>query len=114
MTNDRFSASVNRSFPREGVAVVELVGEHDLTTKQETSDLLSELVRDNKLVVVDLCSTTFIDSSILNCLVVADRDAKELDHELRLLIRDAPSVAAVLNVTGIDELLTIITDRNEI
>ena len=64
--------------------------------------------------VIDLCSVTFIDSSILNCLVVADRDAKQSDHELRLLVAEAPSVTAVLKVTGVDELLTIITDRREI
>jgi anti-anti-sigma factor len=110
----RFDTNVNVDRPREGAAVVELVGEHDLTTAQETASLLAELVRDNELVVVDLCSTTFMDSSILSCLVVAGRDAKELDHEFRLLVSDAPSVAAVLKVTGIDELLTVIIDREEI
>lgn len=114
MAGERFDTSVNLESPREGVALVELVGEHDLTTRQETGDLLARLIRENKLVVVDLCSATFIDSSILNCLVVADRDAKQLDHEFRLLVRDAPGVTAVLKVTGVDELLTIITDREEI
>jgi anti-anti-sigma factor len=111
---DRFNTRVNVDRPREGVAIVELVGEHDLTTRKETGELLAQLVSDNKLVIVDLCSTTFIDSSILRCLIVADEDATERDHEFRLLVSEAASVAAVLKVTGMDELLTIITARSDI
>jgi anti-anti-sigma factor len=114
MTPDRFDSSVNVDIPRQGVAVIELVGEHDLTTAEETSELLARLVNENDLVIVDLCSATFIDSSVLSYLVKADRQATERGHALRLLVCDAPIVESVLKLTALDELLTIVTDRGEI
>ncbi len=107
------AGEVNVSFPREGTAVVEYCGEHDLTTRDETGTLLSRLMTENKLVVVDLCSTTFIDSSFLTCLLAADRNAHEHSHELRIFVCDNPNVDAVLKVTGIDRHLAIFNTREE-
>ncbi len=101
------AAEVNVSFPREGTAVVEYCGEHDLTTRDETGSLFNRLVRENKLVVVDLCSATFIDSSFLNALLLANREAHEEGHELRVFVCDSPNVTAVLAVTRLSEHLTI-------
>ena len=114
MVDDRFSASVNVSVPRAGVAVVGFVGEHDLTTSNETRELLTRLVGENDLVVVDLRAATFIDSSFLSCLLAADRHAKECGNELRLLIGDASSVHAVLEVSGLNDRFTMIGSGAEI
>lgn len=51
-------------YPREGVAVVEIHGEHDLTTKQDTDLLLDQLLSDCELLVLDVSSAEFIDSSV--------------------------------------------------
>jgi anti-anti-sigma factor len=114
VTDDRFSASVNVHIPREGVAVVEFVGEQDLATTTETAALLTRLVSENDRVVIDLCAATFIDSSFISCLLIADRDATELGHEFRLLVSDSPNVTAALDVTGIADRLTIISGREQI
>jgi hypothetical protein len=54
--------SINVSSRRDGVAMGEFVGEHDLTTKAETSQLLTQLATEKDMVVVDLCPSTFTDS----------------------------------------------------
>jgi anti-anti-sigma regulatory factor len=55
-------------YPDPGTAVVEVLGEHDLATAEETAELFARLVRDHNLLVVDLSETQFIDSSFLNNL----------------------------------------------
>lgn len=114
MTVERSGDRVTVSCPREGVAVVEFAGEHDLTTKEATHALLRRLVADNDAVVVDLCAATFIDSSFISCLLTADREAAGRGSEVRLLVSGAPSIAAALRVSGVEERLTVITQRDQI
>jgi anti-anti-sigma regulatory factor len=68
-------------------------------------------VEGNDLVVVDLCAATFIDSSFLSCLLIAEKDATERGHELRPRLR--PNITAVLKTTGITERLTVVTTLEE-
>ena len=58
------------------IRVVTLVGEHDLSTRQ---DVLAELERvriAGASVIVDLSEADFIDSSVLSALVAAQRRAE--------------------------------------
>ncbi len=105
--------TIKVSYPRDGIALVEVCGEHDLTTKDVTANLLERLVSDNDVVVVDLCSATFIDSSFLSCLLAADRRAAGQSHELRVHVSDSPNVSNVLNMSGVAEVLTIVSTRDE-
>ena len=43
--------------PRTGVAVVEVLGEHDIKTKDATDEMFTALVAENELVVIDLSET---------------------------------------------------------
>jgi anti-anti-sigma regulatory factor len=63
--------------PRQGAAVVELRGEHDLSTQPELSDLLAGLIAGHELVVVDISEATFIDSTFIHGLWLA---SEELHH----------------------------------
>ena len=57
-----------------GAAVIELVGEHDLSTVPSLDDALGR-IRPEEARVVDLSAATFIDSSILTALMsAASRD----------------------------------------
>ncbi len=51
------------------IAIVSLVGEHDLSTSDELLNQLESLVRGREAVIVDLSAAEFIDSSVLNSLV---------------------------------------------
>ena len=85
--------------PRPGVAVVEVLGEHDLSTREQTDEVLTMLVGENELVVVDLTETQFIDSSFLNNLVTARRTAKSLDRTVLLQVGTEPIVERMLEIS---------------
>jgi anti-anti-sigma factor len=61
--------------PEVGVAVVELAGDHDLSTQRDLDDLLFKLISSQNLVVVDISNVTFIDSSFIHGLLVANEEA---------------------------------------
>ena len=64
--------------------MVELSGEHDLETKDALHELLTSLIEENELVVVDISEAEFIDSSVLHNLVVADQLALERGSSFRI------------------------------
>ncbi len=80
-------------------AVVEALGEHDLSTRDEAAELFGQLVAENDLVVVDLSQAYFIDSSFLNNLVQAQRAARKRGHTLVLQIGTEPAVRRLLEIT---------------
>jgi anti-anti-sigma regulatory factor len=99
--------------PSAAGCIAEFCGEHDVAS-DDTRSLLERLVAENSLVVADVCSATFIDSSFLSCLLVAERDATERGHDLRLLVCDTPSIETVLKVSGLNEHFRIIASRDAI
>src|SRR5512145_276234 len=60
--------------PAPGTAVAVFSGEHDLATRDEVTELLTSLVDANELVVADLSSAQFVDSSILRVLTNVNND----------------------------------------
>lgn len=87
--------------PRTGVAVVVLRGEHGLETRRELDDVLARMSGTCDLVVVDLSSVEFIDSSILAACARADRSARASGKRFRLQVGSAPAVRRILEVSGI-------------
>jgi anti-sigma B factor antagonist len=90
----------------EGVIVVVLNGEHDLGTVPNVKDALAGAAADGKAVLVDLCTATFVDSSILGALLEARRTAVDNDRGFAVACSgEAEPVRRVLEVTGLaDEL----------
>jgi anti-anti-sigma factor len=88
-------------------AVVTAAGEIDLTNAEWLRDaLLSALSAGASCLVVDLTATTFIDSAGVTALVRASRRASASDAVLRLSVA-APAVLRVLNLVGIDQLISV-------
>jgi anti-anti-sigma factor len=88
-------------------AVVASTGEIDLTNAEWLRDaLLSALNAGASCLVVDLTATTFIDSAGVTALVRASRRASASDAVLRLAVT-APAVLRVLNLVGIDQLISV-------
>jgi anti-sigma B factor antagonist len=84
--------------------VVALSGECDLSVRDRvTSELMAALSR-SSVVVVDLASLVFMDSSGVHALVTAHHRA-ERDGRRLYVINAAGVVAELLNLTGVDELL---------
>jgi anti-anti-sigma factor len=95
------------------VAVVELLGEHDLDGREELFELLYRLIDANELVVVDVTETQFIDSSVVFNLVRADRLAREQGSSFRLQVGTAPEVKKMLEITHLLDALAWAPTRDE-
>ena len=105
--------SVEVTYPRPGTCVIALHGEHDTVTAVETERLFRDVLAVNELVVVDVRGATFIDSSFLRNLLVADRRAKEQRKTFRLQMGTAPIVRAALEASGILQRLTVTHSRED-
>ena len=102
MSEERFPAMWSGQ-----TAVVTAAGEIDLTNAEWLRDaLLSALNAGASALVVDLTATTFIDSAGVTALVRASRRAGASDAVLRLAVT-APAVLRVLNLVGIDQLISV-------
>jgi anti-sigma B factor antagonist len=100
----------DESFPLKWsgeMAVVSASGEIDITNAEPFRDvLLSALNAGAAGLVVDMTSTTFLDSAGVTALVRAARRATAADATLRLVVA-APPVLRVLNLVGIDRLIEV-------
>jgi anti-anti-sigma factor len=93
--------------------VLRLVGEHDLLTRERTEAALESALGDNRLVVVDLRETEFIDSSVLNSLSRAKRNAEQAGKQLRLLVATSAVVSAALRITKLDDEIGCVATLEE-
>jgi anti-anti-sigma factor len=109
----RSLVDVEVSRPRSGAAVVECRGEHDMSTRGEFAALLKQLLEDSHLVVVDVSEATFIDSSFINNLYIANGFAHRYDAHFRLQHSTAPVVHSVLQISGILDKLDCAHNREE-
>lgn len=93
------SAELRITQPRNGAVVVEVLGEHDLSTRDSTADLFGRLVAQHDLVVIDLSRADFVDSSFLHNLVKAQTAARERGSTVRLQMGTTPIVQRLLEVS---------------
>jgi anti-anti-sigma factor len=99
--------------PEPGVAVAELIGEHDLVERADLQELLEILIIDNELVVLDVSATTFIDSSVIHVLTEARKFSRECGTQLRLQMGTAPLVEQCLEISGIVDLFDVVHNRRD-
>jgi anti-anti-sigma factor len=89
------------------VAIVRLLGEHDLATRPAVmAQLHQEIAAGNKL-VVDVSSSEFIDASILSALLAADEQLRNKQARLILLTGTSCVVKKTLDVSGISDRLAL-------
>jgi anti-sigma B factor antagonist len=99
--------------PRGGAAVVVLSGEHDLATKDSLHEVIFSLLETQDLVVADLSSVQFVDSSTLGVLVSADRQARAAGKDFRLQLGTEPIVKRILEISGLLNVLDCYPTRDE-
>jgi anti-sigma B factor antagonist len=87
---------------KDDCIVVELRGELDVTTVPMLRPALHALL-DGKAqhIILDLAELTFIDSSALTAIVIADRRARQLGVTIALAAAQR-IVARVIGITGLD------------
>ncbi|MEZ5102432.1 MAG: STAS domain-containing protein [Thermoleophilia bacterium] len=104
---------IDRSRP--GLAVLELVGEHDLSTAPELRSELRDAALERRAVVVALSPTTFLDSSILGAIVGALRRSRETGLGFAFLLPEGstPSVHKTLELTGLLSVFPVFGDADD-
>lgn len=86
---------------------VVVTGELDLLTSPQLQETLAGLIADKASgrVVADLTGVTFFDSSALNVVLQAQRQAAEKSVELEVV--PSPQVSRVIELTGVAEHLSV-------
>lgn len=98
----------------QGLAVLTISGEHDLSTAPNLRRRLDGLIDEGVATVVDLSPATFIDSSILS--VILDGRRRAADAKLGFAVtrsNGSDAVNRVLEVTGLRSELPVHARREE-
>ena len=99
--------------PRAGAAVAVFTGEHDISTSAQVGELLSSLLEENELVVVDFSEAEFVDSSTIFTLLQARGSALEQGKTLRLQLGTKAIVERAFDLTGVLKRLERVASREE-
>jgi anti-sigma B factor antagonist len=91
---------------QEGIWVLELHGEHDISTAPSLQDELERAYGSGSTVVVDLTGVEFMDSSALQGLLYGrDVAAQEAEHHIVLVVPADGVTRRLLTLTNFDELI---------
>jgi anti-anti-sigma factor len=103
--------SIDISFPVEGTALVELVGELEVVSVEEFSVRMADLDGGGRShVVIDVAGITFIDSSGINALI---RAVRSVEARGGTAVVASPSAVAqrVFEITLLPQLVPVEPDR---
>ncbi|HEX6761353.1 MAG TPA: STAS domain-containing protein [Gaiellaceae bacterium] len=92
---------------------ISLAGEIDLYTAPEFKQQLLEVIGEGAThVIVDLTSTTFIDSTTLGVLVGGLRRLRTADGRMTIVCSD-PNITKIFEITGLDRVFDLTESRAE-
>jgi anti-sigma B factor antagonist len=98
---------------REGVPVLEVHGEVDVSTAPQLREkLVAVAQRGEQTAVVDLSGVSFVDSTALGVLVSAAKRFRGNGGDLRLVVTE-PHITKVLEITGLTDVFAIYESSNE-
>lgn len=96
-----------------GGHVISVAGEIDLYTAPELKQALSDVIDGGATtVVLDLTSTSFLDSTGLGVLIGALKRLRSREGALAIVNVD-DSIARTFEITGLDQIFTIRESRDE-
>jgi anti-anti-sigma factor len=90
-----------------GEFVVSVVGAVDRATAPQLLEAMGAALDSGEKVILDLAAMTFIDSQGLEVLIEAHARAREGRLQRVVLRSPRPQARKVLEITGLDQLLTI-------
>jgi anti-anti-sigma factor len=93
--------------------IVELHGEHDLSTAPSLHGELATIFTQESTVVLDLSETTFIDSSILSELISAQHLVDDEDKRLAIVAPSERFPARLIDMVSATHLFAIFERRAE-
>ncbi len=90
----------------EGVSILELTGDVDLSCSPEARKHILEALQDNKNLLINLAEVTYIDSSGIASLVEGYQTAKKHSLDFALLSA-SDAVMSVLQLARLDKVFPI-------
>ena len=94
--------------------IVALDGEHDISTVAALQDELAAIFALGTTLLIDLTAATFIDSSILAQLILAQRRVDQNDGEHLAVVAPAGGPAArLIDLVGVGRLFAIFQTRSD-
>ena len=88
-------------------------GEADITAAVKFNESFFSAARSgSRGVVADLTEVTFIDTTMLNALVVGHRRVVR-DNGCFAVVCNGPDVSRVLEITGLGQILTVFSTRDD-
>ena len=97
-----------------GVALVSLIGEHELYGAPQLQERIDSLIAEHFSIVIDLTATVFLDSSIVGVLLKSQKFATSsgLDYTVVLGTSTGKPVRRMFEITGLSRILPIV-ERDE-
>jgi anti-anti-sigma factor len=98
---------VRQDDPR--VTVMELVGEHDEYSARKIEATIESELAGGRWVVIDLRRATFLDSTVVSHLLVAQRAAEDLRSGFAVVLGSSTGwpVRTIFEVTGLQDVLPV-------
>jgi anti-sigma B factor antagonist len=97
----------------EGKMVMKLGGELDMFVSPGIAARFHELAEDGtRDVVVDLSDARFIDTTVLETFVTAQRELQDRKHSLAV-VADRPYTRRTFELTGLNDVLRVSGSRDE-
>lgn len=98
-----------------GIDVVEIVGEHDLSTSAQVERQIGDAISRGRGVVVDMTEATFIDSAVLRVLLSGQDRAATVGVGFAIALGSTTghAVRRLLELTGLEERFVIASGRAE-
>lgn len=99
----------------EGVRVVQVDGEVDLSNAAEVMEAIATVVPNNaSLVVVDLSATAYLDSSGIAMLFRLAQRLGYRRQEMRLVVPEHSPIRAVLELTKVHQVIPVLESLTDI
>jgi anti-sigma B factor antagonist len=107
------SFSLSEETPETGTVVLALGGEADMTTAVKFNESFFSAARSGiRRFVADLSEVSFIDTTMLNALVVGHRRMVR-DHGSFAVVCNGPRVERILEITGLGQILDVFSTRED-
>ena len=106
--------TVQTTRSKDGTWILNLSGEHDITTATELRDGLDALFAEGTRIVVDLRHVAFMDSTIIGVLAAAQQRASTTEGEgLALVVPSEGFVARLKEIVAFDKLIPTFNSLEE-
>src|SRR5436190_8867108 len=107
------SFSLREEAPETGTVVIALEGEADMSTAVKFNECFFSAARSGaRRFVADLTKVSFIDTTMLNALVVGHRRMVR-DHGQFVVVCSGPRVERILEITGLGQILDVFSTRED-